>query len=109
MWGCWATHEAQGIIASGDWLDDKIISAAQNLLKRQFPCTDGFLNPCLADKLAMEPQAGEFIQTLNVNGDHWVTISTIGCTTSTAEVYDSLGGRLPKHVKKVRGVRSSAV
>ena len=91
----------KNIITSGDWLDDLTISAAQNLLKRQFPYIDGLLNPCLSEKLAMEPQAGEFIQILNINGNHWITISTIGCTSSTVKVYDSLGGRLPKHAMKV--------
>lgn len=49
----------------------------------------------------MVPQAGEFIQILNVNKDQWITISTIGCANSSVKVYDSLGGRLPKHMKKM--------
>lgn len=70
----------RNIIASGNWLDDLIISAAQNSLEQQFPYIDGLLNP--SEKLAME-----FIQIFNVNRNHRVTISTIGCTSSTISVW----------------------
>lgn len=34
----------RNIIASGNWLDDLIISAAQNSFEQQFPYIDGLLN-----------------------------------------------------------------
>ena len=37
-------HMKHTNIASGDWLDDLIISAAQNLLKQLFPYIDRLLN-----------------------------------------------------------------
>ena len=91
----------KGIIKSGAWLDDMIICAAQCLLKIQHPHIGGFQSTLLAENLSMEPQASEFIQVLNVNNGHWLTVSNIGCTSSSIKVYDSLGGRLPRTTKKV--------
>ena len=51
----------RNIIASGAWLDDLIVSAVQNLLKKQYPYIGGFLNTVLSENLSMPPQAGEFI------------------------------------------------
>ena len=92
----------QKIIASGAWLDDLIICAAQTLLQHQHPHIDGFQNTVLADKLAMIPPTPEFIQVVNICGDHWITFSSIGCTDSSSiKVYDSPGGRLSKSKKKL--------
>ena len=90
------------IISSGAWLNDLIIFAAQNLLQSEHPFVGGFQNPVLSEKMAMVPEAGEFIQVLNVGGDHWLTVSNIGCGNHfTIKVFDSLGGRLPTSSKKV--------
>lgn len=89
------------VIGSGAWLNDLIISAAQNMLHREYPHIGGFQNPILAEKLAMVPEAGEFIQVLNVSENHWLTISNIGCDSFSVKVYDSLGGRLPHISRKV--------
>jgi hypothetical protein len=32
----------------------------------------------------------EFIQIMNVRGDHWTTVSNVGCGNDEAMVYDSL-------------------
>ena len=90
-------HKA--ILLSGSWLDDLLVSA---MLKAQHPHLGGFQAPTLADKLAMVPQTGKFIQVLNINTNHWITISNVGCTTPfSVKVYDSLGGRLPTAAKKI--------
>ena len=50
----------------------------------------------------MTPPTHEFIQVVNICGDHWITFSNIGCTDSSSiKVYDSLGGRLSKSKKKL--------
>ena len=84
------------------WVDDLIISAAQNLLKIQNPHIGSLQFPLLANTMALEPQGGEFIQILNINGNHWITISSIGCEPGHINVYDSLHtNRLPADTKKV--------
>ena len=49
----------------------------------------------------MEPQTGEFVQVFNVSGNHWITISTIGCEASTLNVYDSMHGNLPTSAQRL--------
>ena len=90
------------VLQSRQWLDDKIINVAQALLKAQHPLVGGFQDIALAQKLAMTPEPGEFIQLLNVGSQHWITVSNIGCTTPfSVKVYDSMHWRLTGHEKKV--------
>ena len=51
--------------------------------------------------MAFEPQSQEFVQILNMNGNHWVTVSAIGCDRGHLNVYDSLHGKLLTETKKV--------
>ena len=88
-------------ISSGGWLSDNVINACQNLLRRQYPHIGGLLSTVLATTFSMEPQAGEFVQILNVGECHWVTISTIGCPASTVKVYDSLHMKISSRTKKL--------
>ena len=34
------------------------------------------------------------MQVLNLNGNHWIVLSTIGCPPAAVNVYDSLHGTL---------------
>ena len=71
------------------WIDDVIITAAQNLLQKQYPSIGGLQVPCLTLNLAMTPPKKEFIQVFNVSESHWITISTVGCHhIGTVEIYD---------------------
>ena len=49
----------------------------------------------------MEPRRTPFIQILNINNNHWITISTNGVPPSTVKVYDSNHGQLPRHEQKL--------
>ena len=90
------------VLQSRQWLDDKIINVAQAMLKAQHPLVGGFQDIALAQKLAMTPEPGEFIQLLNVGSQHWITVSNIGCNTPfSVKVYDSMHWRLTGHEKKV--------
>ena len=73
----------------------------QAMLKKQHPHINGLQSVVLADKLAFTPQTEEFVQVMNINGNHWIVISTVGCKPATINVYDSLHGRLPSHAKIV--------
>ena len=66
------------------------------MLKQQHPQTKGLQPPVLADHFAMSPVPnGDFVQVIQVNNDHWLALSTVGCQPSKIRVLDSLGGRLP--------------
>ena len=84
------------------WLDDDLINAALYLLKKQNPSVEGFQSTILSFKFQMEPKKTPFIQILNINNNHWITISTIGVLLpSTVKVYDSSHGQLPHHEQKL--------
>ena len=95
------TREHKIILLSKAWLDDYIVGAAQKLLKQQNPKIGGFQFPALGEKLAMEPQSGEFIQIIHMSSNHWITLSTVGCELSTINLYDSLNRRLSMQAQKL--------
>ena len=78
-----------------------IIDMGQSLLKAKYGQVGGLQSVVLAEKYALLPQPGEFLQILNVNGNHWILISTIGCPPATVNVYDSLHGTLPSQTQQV--------
>ena len=40
----------------------------------------------------MIPLTHEFIRVVNVNQNHWLTLSNVGCTDSCIKVFNSFGG-----------------
>lgn len=79
------------ILRPEDWLMDKEVTAAQLLLKQQFPYVDGLEDTSIVDPL-VSPAFSEFVQVVNT-GNHWVFLSTVGCSSGHANVFDSLGTR----------------
>ena len=82
MAGLYLEHER--ILLSNAWLDDKLVNAGQTLLKARFPNIHGFQDVSLGQTLAFNIVKEGFVQVLHTGRGHWVTVSTIGC--STAEV-----------------------
>ena len=65
-------------IENGDWLSDNIINAWQVLLKEQFPQMMGLESVSLGYTLAFSVCKQKFVQILNVNNNHWITVSSEG-------------------------------
>ena len=75
----------------GDRLTDIHITAAQQLIQREFPDLDGFQNPLLSQAVGFTPIIGEGVQ-IHYICNHWVTSSS---TSGDIAIYDSLyGGKL---------------
>ena len=72
------------------WLTDKEINASQNLLRKQHPWCNGFQDTCLSTCNQFQVQSNEFVQIYNANQNHWVLLSTVGCSKDEINVYDSL-------------------
>ena len=71
-------------------------------IKKQNPSLDGFQFIIMSFKFQMEPKRIPVIQILNINNNHWITISTIiGVPTSTVKVHGSNHGQLPHHEQKL--------
>ncbi|XP_068226874.1 uncharacterized protein [Palaemon carinicauda] len=74
----------------GEWLSDLHISAASKLLKNFAPHIEGLQDLTLQQNQRFDIPVSEFIQILNVNGNHWVTVSNIGCENGSVNIYDSM-------------------
>ena len=73
------------------WLIDNHVSAAQLLLRRQHPHILGLEPHVLQFTHTFSVHKGkQFIKIFNVSGNHWITVSTVGCPPGTITVYGSL-------------------
>ena len=87
-------------IQSHQWLKDKVIFAAEQLLKQQHSHVHGLQDTILQCTATLEVMASkQFIQILNHGNNHWITISTMGCTLGTVNVYDSMNLPLTKDLE----------
>ena len=84
------SHEDKLILSRGKWLNDKIIDAAQSLLKKANPAVGGLQRVCLGQTMNYDIEVGEFVQILHDRRGHWLTISTIGASGTEVHVFDSL-------------------
>lgn len=75
-------------ISGGLKLTDIIIDSAQDLLKSHLAVEINGLGSIFKPPL-MSSWVNNYIQILHCRGDHWITISTIGCKNNTVHVYDS--------------------
>ena len=83
-------EEKKILESPNEWLNDRIIDAAQHLIKQKAPRIAG-LQTCLnASKLTFRPVKDSFIQVINRNpeagGNHWLTLSTVKCNRNGSEV-----------------------
>ena len=72
------------------WLIDEIIEAAQLLVLQEFPTMCGLQCISLQEVSAFEVLCGEFVQVINVRGNHWCCVSTVGCEEGVVQVDDSM-------------------
>lgn len=72
------------------WLTGDIIQHAHVLIKQENQSIGGFQRPILGRVRNFDVESGEFIQILHTGSDHWVCVSSIGCTPGIVNLYDSL-------------------
>ena len=77
-------------LTSGKWLNYRLIEASQVLLAKYFPDVKRLQSPLFGEKLAFKRVEGKFVQILNVERLHWITVTNIGCEEGVVMVYDSL-------------------
>ena len=72
------------------WLDDEHITAAQHLLQEQHPDVAGLQSTSLQYTRTFDVHKDDpFVQCLHVNGNHSITVSTVGCSSGVVQVFDS--------------------
>ena len=73
------------------WLTDNIEFAAEQLLHQQHPYISGLQDPSLQQIHSLDIQGRrEFVQCLFMGGNHWITISSVGCDTGTINDYQCI-------------------
>ena len=81
--------------SENDWLDDNLINASQNLLKKQYPQFGGFQNTLFGQNLSFKVERGAFVQIIH-SRNHWVCITNTACNKGEMEVIDSMFDTLPQ-------------
>lgn len=77
-------------------LNDTIINAAQQLIRRSYPLVDGLQDPLLA-QTSFECTSSEGVQIHHTGKYHWITSSS---TSGTVNVYDSMFSDLTQSTEK---------
>ena len=88
------------ILANGQWLNDKHISMAQNLIQNQFPKLNGLMSSLLQLSKPL-PNSINALQVINTGRSHWVLISTIDCLQGEVRLYDPLYTSLSSETKTI--------
>ncbi len=80
------------ILLDGHWLNDKLINAAEALIRNHYEHVRGLQDVSLGQTLGFDVMSNEgFVQIIHTGRSHWLTISRINCSDADeVEVYDSL-------------------
>ncbi len=85
---------------SGMCLNDKHIDYAQAILKVMFQNIQGLHSTLLLPFLnTLLPSTGA-LQVMHIRGNHWITVSTIGCSSEVL-VFDSLYSSVDQETLKM--------
>ena len=77
-------------LTSGGWLSDRHMNAAHNLMAQKFPSQHGLQDTLTLDKFDRYQSSNEdFVQLINVAGNHWVCASNHLSPPGIVHVYDS--------------------
>lgn len=92
MHGLGLSEHEKKILRSHAWLSANHVSAAQCLIKRDFPKQNGLLDTTyLSEKLVWTSSPSGFVQIINVGGYHWACLSNkFTPSSNTIQLYDSL-------------------
>ena len=61
-------------LSSRSWLNDSLVNASQQLIKRSFPYVNGLQETTLVNTLAFDIKRSEFDKVLHTGYGHWVTV-----------------------------------
>ena len=86
------TLHDEKVLSTAACLTDNHISAAEKLLKIQFPNHNGLQDTAyLQQKLIWNSQLNDFMQIIYIDPHHWACVSNVFCTEENeVDLYDSL-------------------
>lgn len=78
-------------LTNGEWLLASHISAAQKLMKSQFPSQNGLADTCALKQKSVWPSCSDnFVQIIHVSPGHWGCLSNKFSSDGNVDLYDSL-------------------
>ncbi len=81
----------QKVLKGGGWLSANHMSAFSRLLLEKYPDQNGLRDTCiLAQKNEWLSDPEDFVQLINVGGNHWACVSNKFCGAGEVDLYDSL-------------------
>lgn len=80
------------ILKKNYWLTDEHMDHGQWLISKQFPKMKGFHSVLAFEGKTPKVEKGlkDFVQIVNIGGNHWVTVTNIRCEENRIKVYDTL-------------------
>ena len=85
-----------------NWLDDRAIDNAQNVLKKQFPDVEGLQSSLVIEFVCVyTPSCSYYAQIYNYSRNHWLTLTKKADEESCITIYDSLGVHINDHLKSI--------
>ena len=88
-------------VLKNGWLTDKHMLKPNNILKKDYPSVKGLQDTLLQQNFSWDIPTSDFVQVLHVNGNHWITISNIGVSDNSVNVYDSLYNGITQTTKEL--------
>ena len=85
------TKEEYEIITGGKWLSANCMSAANQLLKKEFPFQQGLNDTSLlADRMEWSSKPEDFVQIIHIPSGDWACVSNKFCLPNEVDLFDSL-------------------
>ena len=87
------------VIVNGLELNDLHMTISQKLLSDRFPSIVGLRTP-LVPVTEIGSWIGNYLQIFHCRGNHWITVSTIGCRGGEVRVYDTIFTSIDDNTKR---------
>ena len=85
------TDQDRESLVNGEWLNDKQVNAANELLRIKHPTINGLQDPLvLAYNCVYRSGSQRFVQIINIAQSHWICASNMLSPPGVVEVYDSM-------------------
>ena len=96
------TYIEMACLNESNWLDDRAIDRAQNMMRQQFADVEGLQSTIILNTgFVYTPSCQKYVQIYNYEGIHWLTLTKEISQTNSLSIYDSLGSHINAHLKGI--------
>lgn len=98
--GLLVTKSDELALVNNKKLNDRHINLAQKILMKQFPGTEGLGYTIMQHKPPLI-KISQGLQIIFIKGNHWIVASSLLCSSSVVQVYDSIYTTVDEDTKEV--------